>query len=336
MAHFAPAKLSLEPQVAFQSNQYDSAILRPGTSSIMLSIIIVNWNTRRDLLRCLASIGTNPPTCPFEVLVFDNASTDGSAEAVLSEFPQVCLEVSPENVGFARANNRKASSAEGRFLLLLNPDTVVHPGAIDALISYVARHPQAAAVGPRLHNSDGSLQPSVERLPSLFREWWRLFHLDRLYPVSQYPKAVLASRAPQRVEVLNGACLLLRADAARPLGFFDEEYFVYSEEVDLCDRLRQAGWELHWLPEAIVTHSGGQSTRQVADAMFLELYRNKIKFFRKRRSDLAGTMYKIILLQACLSRFGLAVAARAISLPRQDWVDVARQYRLLVAELLTL
>lgn len=307
---------------------------QPHNHTMLLSILIVNWNTRQDLLRCLASITANPPVLPFEVLVFDNASEDGSAEAVAAQYPQVRVEVGPENLGFARANNRAASQAQGQFWLLLNPDTVVHPGAVEALVRYLAEQPRVAAVGPRLINPDGSPQPSIERLPSLFREWWRLFHLDRLYPVSQYTKAVLASQVPQRIEVLNGACLLLRADAVRPLGLFDEDYFVYSEEVDLCDRLGQAGWELHWLPEATVTHSGGRSTRQVADSMFLELYRNKIKFFRKRRSALAGTLYKLILFQASLARLGLGQAARALPLSgRHAWADIARQYRLLLAAL---
>ena len=276
----------------------------------------------------------NRPTCPFEVLVFDNASADGSAEAVAAQYPQVRLEADSENLGFARANNRAASSARGKFWLLLNPDTVVHPGAVDVLVHYLAEQPRVAAVGPRLINPDGSLQLSIERLPSLLREWWRLFHLDRLYPVSRYTKEVLASQVPQRVEVINGACLLLRANAVRPLGLFDEDYFVYSEEIDLCDRLGQAGWELHWLPQAVVTHTGGQSTSQVADRMFLELYRNKIKFFRKRRSALAGSLYKIVLFQASLARFGLGQAIRVLPISgRHAWADVARQYRLLLATL---
>lgn len=301
---------------------------------MMLSILIVNWNTHQDLLRCLASITTNPPACPFEVLVFDNASTDGSAEAVAAQYPHVRLDVGPANLGFARASNRAASNTQGDFWLLLNPDTSVHPGALDALVHYLTGQPRVAAVGPRLINLDGSLQPSIERLPSLFGEWWRLFHLDHIYPVSQYAKAVLDSQAPQRVEALNGACLLLRADAVRPIGLFDEDYFVYSEEIDLCDRLTQVGWELHWLPEAVVTHAGGQSTRQVADHMFIELYRNKIKFFRKRRSALAGALYKLILLQASLARFGLGQAARALPFSRRRaWADVARQYGLLLAAL---
>ena len=301
---------------------------------MILSIIIVSWNTRQDLLRCLASIWAHPPTCSFEVLVFDNASRDATTEAVSAEYPQVRIEASPENLGFARANNRAASVAQGKYWLLLNPDTIVHPGALDALVRYLAGQPDVAAVGPRLVNPDGSFQLSIERLPSLFREWWRLSHLDRLYPVSQYPRAVLASRAPQQVEVLNGACLLLRADVVRPIGLFDEDYFVYSEEIDLCDRLGKAGWELHWLPEAAVTHSVGRSTSQIADPMFLELYRNKIKFFRKRRGVLAGAVYKLILLQASIVRFVLGQVIRAFPLSRrQDWTNVARQYGLLLSAL---
>ena len=302
--------------------------------SIALSILIVNWNTRQDLLRCLASITANPPACPFEIVVFDNASIDNSADAVSAQYPQVRLEAGNENLGFARANNRAASTAHGVYWLLLNPDTVVHPGAIDALLEYLEKQPRVAAVGPRLINPDGSLQLSIERLPSLFREWWRLFHLDRVYPVSRYTREVLDSQVPQRVEVLKGACMLLRANAVMPLGLFDEDYFVYSEEIDLCDRLGKAGWELHWLPKAIVTHTGGQSTSQVADRMFLELYRNKIKFFRKRRGGLTGTLYKCVLLQASLVRLGIGRAFQVLPLSSKDtWADLARQYRLLLAAL---
>lgn len=305
---------------------------------MILSIIIVSWNTRRDLLRCLASIWANPPACSFEVLVFDNASKDGTTEAVAAEYPQVHLMASSENLGFARANNRAAAIAQGQFWLLLNPDTIVHPGALDELVHHLVAQPHVAAAGPRLVNPDGSLQPSIERLPSLFREWWRLFHLDHVYPVSQYGQAVLASRSPQQVEVLNGACLLLRADVVRPLGLFDEDYFVYSEEIDLCDRLGEAGWDLHWLPAAVVTHVVGRSTSQVADHMFIELYRNKIKFFRKRRNALSGAMYKFILLQAALVRFALGQVAHALpfSHGRAGANNIARQYGLLLAALRSL
>jgi GT2 family glycosyltransferase len=302
--------------------------------SNMLSIIIVSWNTRQDLLRCLASITANPPARPFEVLVFDNASADGSAEAVAAQYPQVRLEVGPENLGFARANNRAASRAQGRFWLLLNPDTVVHPGAVDVLVRYLASHPQVAAVGPRLVNPDGSLQSSIERLPTIYNEWWRLLHLDHLYPISKYPQSTLASHRPQRVEVLAGACLLLKREAVEAGGLFDEEYFVYSEEIDLCDRLYHEGWELHWVPEAVVTHLGGQSTRQIADRMFIELYRNKVKFFRKRRGQISAWLYKLVLLQAALVRYGLGKLMLILPLRhRNELIIIGRQYGLLLSKL---
>jgi N-acetylglucosaminyl-diphospho-decaprenol L-rhamnosyltransferase len=299
----------------------------------MLSVIIVNWNTCQDLVRCLASIYASPPSVAFEVLVVDNASADGSVERVAVEFPQVRLFANSENIGFAQANNRAAAMARGGYWLLLNPDTVLSPGAVDILVNYLAGQPRAAGVGPRLVNSDGSLQSSIQRLPTLLREWWRLFHLDALYPLSVYPHAVLAARCPQRVEVLNGACLLLRREAVEKMGLFDEEYFMYSEEIDLCDRLGREGWQLHWMPEAVVMHTGGQSTRQLADQMFLELYRNKLKFFRKRRGPVSGALYKGILLQATVARLLLAQTVYLFAPLRPEWHDVARQYCLLLAAL---
>jgi GT2 family glycosyltransferase len=301
---------------------------------MVLSILIVNWNTRQDLLECLGSIFASPPRGEFEVVVVDNASGDNSAEAVAGQYPMVRLIRCTENIGFARANNRAAADTTSQYWLLLNPDTLVHSGAIDKLLQYMAQRPHVAGVGPRLVNPDGSAQLSIWRRPTLLREWWRLFHLDRIYPLSEYPPSTLNSRLARPVEVLHGACLLLRCEAVQGTLLFDEDYFVYSEEIDLCDRLGQEGWELHWVPEAVVTHKGSQSTRQVADAMFIELYRNKAKFFRKRHSRLAARLYKLILLQAALARYLMGQAMRLLHLRGRDqWVDTTRQYRLLIAVL---
>lgn len=299
---------------------------------MILSIIIVNWNTRQHLLECLESIFANPTAAEMEVVVVDNASTDGSAEAVSSTYPSVKLIRSSENLGFAKANNHAAALSTSQYWLLLNPDTLVHSGAIDRLLQYIGEHVNVAAVGPRLIHPDGSGQLSIWRRPTLLREWWRLFHLDRLYPLSEYPPSTLTSQQARRVDILHGACLLLRRDVVQSMGLFDEDYFVFSEEIDLCDRLGRAGWELHWVPEAVVTHKGSQSTRQVADAMFIELYRNKTKFFRKRRGRLAAFLYKLILLQAALARY---LTGQTLRLLRPDgqaqWIDTIRQYRLLMA-----
>jgi GT2 family glycosyltransferase len=299
-----------------------------------LSIVIVNWNTRQDLLQCLASIEANPPGCTYEVLVFDNGSSDGSREAVTTEAPHVRLLASRENLGFARANNRAVAQARGQYWLLLNPDTIVSPGAIDVLLEALAGQPRVAAVGPKLVTGDGSVQISFERLPSLANEWWRLLHLERIYPSGRDVAAAIWDNRPRRVEVLAGACLLLRREAVGPAGLFDEEYFVYSEEIDLCDRWHQAGWELQWVPQSVITHFGGQSTRLVADQMFVELYRNKVKFFRKRRGSLSATLYKLILLQAALVRLGLGQLMRLLPMGRRSaWIEIGRQYGLLLSQL---
>jgi GT2 family glycosyltransferase len=310
---------------------------QPGSTgaSTVLSILIVNWNTREDLLRCLNSLFLDTIGPAFEVIVVDNASSDGSVEAVTVHFPDVRVIASPTNLGFARANNQAAAHALGESWLLLNPDTIVQTGAVRRLFDYLVAQPDVAAVGPRLLNPDGTLQPSIERLPTLFTEWWRLLQLDAILPISQYPQRVLASTHPQAVEVLNGACLLLRREAVEALGLFDDDYFVYSEEVDLCDRLRSAGWALHWVPEAVVIHYGGHSTQQVANQMFLELYRNKLTFFRKRRGPFAGRLYKLILLQAALPRFIFGCILGHAPLARSSkWRRLSQQYWLLLASLL--
>ncbi len=325
--------MSVAPHQAQEHNLRNKTI-QSNANNMILSILIVNWNTRQHLLECLESIFANPTPAEMEVVVVDNASTDGSAEAVASAYPLVKLIRSSENLGFAKANNRAAALSMSRYWLLLNPDTLVHSGAIDCMLHHMAEHPDVAAVGPRLINPDGSGQLSIWRRPTLFREWWRLFHLDRLYPISEYPAKTLTSQQVRRVDILHGACLLLRRDIVQGMGLFDEDYFIFSEEIDLCDRLERAGWELHWMPEAVVTHKGGQSTRQVADAMFIELYRNKTKFFRKRRGRLAAFLYKLILLQAALARY---LTGQIVRLLRPNvhaqWIDTIRQYRLLITVL---
>ena len=308
--------------------------VRVDSTPCVVSILIVNWNAVAFLKQCLDSVLAHPPASPFEVIVFDNASTDGSVDRLAPFYTQVRWLTSETNLGFAAANNRAASLAKGTYWLLLNPDTLMSAGTIDRLVTYLEARPRVGAAGPRLLNSDGSLQPSIERLPSLFREWWRLFHLDRLYPISSYPRTTLASSAPRAVEVLNGACLLVRRAALPPPGLFDEDYFVYSEEIDLCDRMRQAGQSLHWVPEVSITHFGGRSTHQAADAMFLQLYGNKVRFFRKRRGPLTAHLYKHIVLLAASTRVALGLMVWRLPVRQAErWRTLTRQYMRLLAAL---
>lgn len=299
----------------------------------MISIIIVSWNTASFLENCLASILANPPTSPFEKWVIDNASTDDSPRMVREKFPQVHLVENRENVGFARANNQAIQRCTGKYILLLNPDTLVASGALQALVDFLDKHPEAGAAGARILKPDGSLQISSHPRPTLSREFWRLFHLDVLSPYAMYPPTKWETTQPQDVDVLAGSCLLLRKEVLDQVGFLDEDYFIYSEEIDLCYRIQRAGWRLYWIPQAEVVHFGGQSTQQVPTEMFLNLYHSNIKYFRKHYGWPAALIYKMILRIAALSRLILApfVIFEHSSRRQKHLTLVDRYWRLILA-----
>ncbi len=267
-----------------------------------LSIIIVSWNTRDILAQCLSSIFRHPPTDTFEVWVVDNASTDASAQMVKSDFPAVRLLENYQNIGFAPANNQAIRVADGEYVLLLNPDTEVFAGTFDALLDFLRAHPNVGAVGPKTLNPDGSLQTSCYPFPTLSRELWRLLHLDKIVPYGSY-RMVEWSAHPREVDALLGACMLFPRSVLDEIGLFDESYFMYTEEIDLCYRVQQSGRKLFWVPEASIVHYGGQSTQQIAAEMFLQLYRSKLQFFRKHYGITAGFFYKLILFFTALPRF---------------------------------
>jgi GT2 family glycosyltransferase len=309
-----------------------------------LSIIIVNWNTRDLLKQCLLwlqrSLHTRessdvPASRPFgvETFVVDNASTDASVSMVRDQFPWVRLIKNPENVGFARANNQALRVCRGRYVLLLNSDTELRPGALAALFAFMAAHPGTGACGPRLLNADGTLQISCHPLLTPWREFWRLVFLDRLLPLATYPLARWDTAQPHQVEVLKGACLMLRRDALDQVGLLDERYFMYTEEMDLCCRLLQAGWDLYWVPRAEVVHHGEASTRQVAEDMYIQLYRSKVQFHRKFGGQARSRLFKIFLALAYLPRWAFAALGQAF---RTDFALRSRTYRRLLAELPTM
>ncbi|MEW5868446.1 MAG: glycosyltransferase family 2 protein [Chloroflexota bacterium] len=297
---------------------------------MQLSILIVSWNTRTLLEACLDSVRRElhaSPGLESEIIVVDNASSDGSLEMIQQGYPECPLIANKHNRGFGAANNQAAAAAQGDFLLLLNPDTLLHPGLIAGLVEHLEKHPELGAVGPRVLNPDGSLQSSAHPTPTLFREAWRLFHLDNLAPISQYPAKFFETSLARPVDILKGACILLRRAALQGEKLFDERFFMYSEEVDLCLRLRQAGWQIHWLPTVSLVHYGGQSTQQIPEQMFLELYRNKVKFFRKHYGDGTAWIYKTLLFLAALPRCSLGLLP---SSNHKEWKTTARHYRLLM------
>lgn len=298
-----------------------------------LSLIIVNWNTREFLAQCLESVAENVRTwerANVETFVVDNASTDGSAALVREHFPWVRLIENVENVGFARANNQALREATGRYAVLLNSDTQVLPDAFRALADFMDAHPEAGACGPLLLNADGSLQPSCHPILTAGREFWRLLFLERLWPRATYPQHRWDRTQPCPVEVIKGACLVVRREALEQVGVLDEAYFMYTEEMDLCYRLLRAGWRNYWAPQAQVIHYGEASSKQVAEAMFVALYRSKVQFQRKFFGEIAARRFKRLLRLAYIPRWWVASIMQRI-IP--GWRSRARAYRRLLVEI---
>lgn len=298
------------------------------SNDLDLSIIIVNWNTRDLLAECLRSVYDTVHDLAFEVFVVDNASTDGSADMVRQCFPQAQLIENSENVGFARANNQAIERSSGRYIVLLNSDTIVRPQALAALIQFMEGHARAGACGPYLLNADGTLQASCHPLLTAFREFWRLCFLDHLWPLASYRMERWSDDVPREVAVIKGACLVLRRQTLVQVGLLDERYFIYSEEMDLCHRLALSGWRLYWVPAARVVHLGGGSTRQVAPEMYLQLYRSKAQYQHKFWGARGARRFVRLLRLAYLPRWAVASLAGLFN-------DAARQKARLYGRLLT-
>jgi GT2 family glycosyltransferase len=254
-----------------------------------LSISIINWNTRDLLASCLESVEQNHNGLNVEVIVVDNASTDGSQEMVQKQFPNVLLVQNQENLGFARANNLAIEQSRGRYIMLLNSDTLLQPGSLHVMVSFMDSHPEVGIVGAELLNIDGSLQPSWSRFPTILSEVLGVNFRSRKRYVSHN------STLAYQVDWVGGACLLIRHTAMNQVGLLDERYFMYSEELDWCYRAKQLGWLICYLPGAKVVHIGGQSSRLASQQMKVELYRSKLLFFCKHQGRQRAFMLTLFL-----------------------------------------
>lgn len=267
-----------------------------------LSITIVSWNTRDLLDGCLESIFKTTQGVAFEVIVVDNASSDGSAEMVREKFPQVRLIENVDNVGFAAANNQAYAVTESEFFLLLNPDTVVMTDAIQTVLRAITEDERRALVAPKLLWLDGSIQPSVGRFPSLASELCDALYLTRIvrgkHSTCIY---VPAGDCLTDIEWACGACLLVRRQAVRavmndPRRILDDRFFMFSEETDLCKMLRDGGWTACYEPRATITHVGAASTSKVRRAMLAGLYESKFIYFGKHHGRAYANAYRFIVL----------------------------------------
>ena len=261
-----------------------------------VSVVVVSYNAREHLERCLSSVAD----APYEVIVVDNASSDGSRELVRERFASARLVELEENVGFGAANNEGMAVAGGRYFLLLNSDAWPVGDGIERLVGVAEREPRAGAVGPRLLNPDGSLQRSVRGFPTVWRLATEYLFLRKLAPSSAFANAFYGAgfdhSTERDAEFLMGAVLLLRREAVEEVGGFDPSFFLFSEETDLCYRLHRAGWRVVFTPEAEFVHVGGASTRPVWGRMYREQLRSHLRFLAKHRSLEDAERARLVLL----------------------------------------
>jgi N-acetylglucosaminyl-diphospho-decaprenol L-rhamnosyltransferase len=277
-----------------------------------LSVVIVSWNTRDLVLQCLDSIGSEAHRSGLrlETIVVDNASGDGTPDAVTHQFPEVVLLAQSENLGFSAANNLGIERSTGQAgVLILNPDTELLPGSLSALWRALHASWHVGLVAPVLLNTDGSFQSAGFQFPGLVQTMLDLFPL--------HPRIIGSSLngrfgpgdglSPFRIDHPLGACMLVRREVIDDVGVFDPAYFIYSEEIDWCRRIRDAGWTILCAPAAKVIHHGGQSTSQAPDRMRRQLHESRARFFRRYQSPAFHRS-----LQALMS---VGITARRLGLP---------------------
>lgn len=284
------------------------------------SIVIVNYRTDDLLVECLESLGKAGESLQLEVIVVDNSGTL-VAGAFHERFPSVRLVANPENVGFARAANQGIHLSRGRSVLCLNPDTIVHEGALATMVGYLDAHPAVGAAGARLLESDGRLQYSCRRFPGYLTIFFgRYAVLTRLLPGNAASRDYLYldwdHRSVREVDWVSGACLIVRREVLASVGGFDEDYFLFVEDMDWCRRIRDAGWSIVYLPDAVVTHHIGASRGPVPAWIVRARHRGMWRYVQKHFG--APWPARLVIAAALALRAGLLVAANALRRPRAE------------------
>jgi N-acetylglucosaminyl-diphospho-decaprenol L-rhamnosyltransferase len=253
---------------------------------VRLSIVILCWNDLKVISNCLSSIFSGVHSTKFEVIISDNGSTDESPERIREAFPRVRVIENGENLRFSKGNNVGIWASSGDYVLILNPDTIIHDGSLDRWIEFADRHPEAGAFGCRVLNPDGSYQRSGRPFPTVWRGWLSalclgvLGHVSDVFITNEYVR--WKGDTERLIDWQSGCCLMVRADLLKRLGGFDDQLQYYYEDVDLCHRIWGANHPIVFTPEVTITHLGGQSTTQRFPIAFeLDKYRNCYRYFYK-------------------------------------------------------
>ena len=255
-----------------------------------LSVVIVNYNTREDLENCLTSISKSKQNLGYEIWVVDNCSTDGSLEMVKRRFPSVRLIENNSNLGFSKANNVALRQIRSPFILLLNPDTIVHDHVFDRTTDFLKANDDAGMVSCMLVKADGTLDLACRRsFPSPFDGFCRAAGLSKLFPRSKlfarYNLTYLPEDKVSEVDAVNGAFMMVKQEALKEVGFLDEDYFMYIEDLDWCFRFKNRGWKIYYVPDSTTTHIKGQAGKKNSNRMIGEFFKSMELFCLKNYSS---------------------------------------------------
>jgi GT2 family glycosyltransferase len=306
--------------------------------TVDVSIVIVNWNACAYLRNCLRSIAEHAHARTYEVIVVDNNSSDGSQEMLRTEFPDVIAVLNEDNPGFAGGNNQGLRIARGRYVLLLNPDTLVLDGAIDTSVECAdtLRDRKVGVIGCQVWEDAATIQKTCFRFPSPLNTFLNLLGLTRKFPNSRLlGRAEMGwwdRRDEREVEVVSGMFMLVRREALEQVGPMDEGYFMYAEEADWCYRFWQAGWKCLFTPRARIMHldGGGKSAEQVSAKMYVHLQKSILRFHRKNQGMLAWALAKVfyaVLMPTRAATFGLLTLVDRSERRRAQYVQTAAATR---------
>lgn len=297
-----------------------------------LSIAIASWNTKDLLDQCLRSIYDTTSGIDFEIIVVDNDSADGSPDMVAERYPKIKLVRNRMNMGFAAACNTAFKYSEGRYLLLLNTDTIVLENTLKKMVSFMDAHKDAGITGCRLLNADGSLQRSCSCFPSVKTELFDSLYLSKLFPNNKtfacYSMTYWNFDQTMEVDFAGGSCLIVRREAIEEVGLMDEGYFMYTEEADWCYRMWMNDWKVFFYADASIIHLGGQSSKKYGNNILLHLYASRNRFIRKHHGEAMAELHRFsIALGAILrlSAFGIK------KLRKQDVTDAINFHRSLLS-----
>lgn len=287
-----------------------------------VSIVVVSWNTSKILHDCLESIYAHIENLAFEVIVVDNASSDDSVEMVKRDFPDAISLQNSHNKGFAAANNKGISVAKGRYILLLNSDSLVLDKAIDKTVSFADKHPKAAVVTCKVLNPDKTLQDSYFMFPSILNMLLSATFLNKLFPRSRFFGRVRMTWCDwsdvREVDVVAGCFMLVRREAIEQVGMMDEQFFMYAEETDWCYRFKQAGWKIIYAPVGEIVHLEGQSANLQSETMLLQLLGSTLYFMKKQRSWPEYVLSCILMSLHFAMRIPFWVVKAATSTKKKD------------------